>query len=430
MMKFQFSKDKCKMLWIVLSVWFGWTLIFGYYTYNTMVYNEKPRIIKIGTVNCTTGINNINIKQWKYIFFQHIRKNGGSMICKLFYKLGLVTETSFKHNCRISDKLQREELIFQSFKNKKKMSISEYSLKVEQLKTYVKNDLKCQMIASEVYDFPLIAKINTNNNSKIFDQIWNDTLLITNFRSPFAHVLSEITRGMVARIKVNSQTLDCRDIFSDMIDNYNYSDSSDHDKNIDLSNKKIDDLIINCIQNNIAISYNSYIQIFSNKIQWSAWKSNLKLSSIKKKINFQTFANAKYVISKFDIILITELYNVTMIQFLPFGIIPQCSKLWFKAYQFGICNNDAIYKDNNTTLNFELNLKINMFRNCYNHFFKNNIKVVQPHTEFIYKLNYNTASINVKNLVANYTKWDAKLYNFAKQLAIERSTKIFNGQMW
>ena len=75
---------------------------------------------------------------------------------------------------------------------------------------------------------------------------------------------------------------------------------------------------------------------------------------------------------------------------------------------------------------------VEQFRDCYNRFFSKYIRLVQPHYDHTMNntFDYKSISTDVKQLIANYTFWDEKLYQFAKQIAIQRSKKVLNAQMW
>ena len=74
---------------------------------------------------------------------------------------------------------------------------------------------------------------------------------------------------------------------------------------------------------------------------------------------------------------------------------------------------------------------LRQFQECYNNFFENNIanNIVQHNPNAKQHFNYHSLSDNIFQLADNDAKWDQKLYQFAKKLAIKRSNDIFNGKI-
>ena len=125
---------------------------------HTTLKNPNETRIVVGS----TSTRSTQLKAWDLIFFQHLRKNGGSMICKVFYDLKLTSATLLEHNCQLPD--PSHDIKMNSFKQMKAMSIEEYTKEISRWKHYVNNTLKVKFAANEGQGFPIIPCINLKNN--------------------------------------------------------------------------------------------------------------------------------------------------------------------------------------------------------------------------------------------------------------------------
>lgn len=377
--------------------------------------------IDYDTVFKKYNYNETNIKQWKYIFFQHIRKNGGTMVCELFYRLNLTTKYYKEHNCK---------LIWKGYPVTLTMSEDEYIEYIQFWKDKLRqNNIKAD--ANEFSGFPLIEKIDVN--SDIFLKLWSDILTIANLRDPIIHDLSEVIHGQLAKFEFDINNTYLTQIFKSKYNGKTpnkglcFKNIGANFQGFNISSVNNSIKIVHCIKSNIQLTYNPYIQIFSSSIPYTlAHKMyDHKLSNLIKYLNNDALSNAKKVLNQFDVILNMDQLDMTLIQFIPFNLIPNCSFLWNKVYFF---QKDEMLNDNENER--KKTKMLNDFQTCYQNFVKNNITVVEPHSYIKKKVNYNAIRDDVYQLIVNYTQWDRKLYQFAKDVVTQRYNKVINGQFW
>ena len=372
--------------------------------------DEKSKLLLSAKL---TVVQDDGIKPWQYIFFQHVRKNGGTMICKYLLELNLTNS-----NCQIH---------WQGYPVSSEMTNTEYINMINNMKDEIKLH-NISAVANEFSGFPLIPNISATDD--IFKSLWSDILTITNLRDPLIHDLSEIMHGQIATYDAenNSDTALIQQLSSSTKETntkgmcfklFNTRQTSFSISSDDTSIK-----LLHCLKNNVHLTYNPYTQLFSNQIMWKAkHKYNFDETNHKDLImNEDIFQSAKQVIESMDVILISEMLNVTFVQLAPFYLIPKCSKLWYTAYIGNIKGN--------MHLNSIQSEQLERFLVCYKDYFEKHIKVVEPHKYIKNNLNYSRVSNDVKLAIYNYTKWDSKLYQFAKTLAVNRSNKILAGRMW
>ena len=350
-----------------------------------------------------------SIKQWKYIFFQHLRKNGGTMICYHLYRLRLASRKCMRE-------LPKPILI--------SMNTTQYIDAINYMKNEL-DQLNIRARQNECSTFPLTQNMSVTD--KIFQTLWNDTLTITNFREPLFHDLSEVIHGRfpLYDIRVDDDIEWSERVFRGK-NGRCYKEFDIQNTSSTLSSVKTSRKIVHCLKNNIHLTYNSYMQVFSNQISWKCFPNRFKFdetnhTDLQAIMNDDGLQNVKQIISAFDVILIQESFNTTFAQLVPFNLIPKCSELWYDAF-----NHD----NNNTTSNSTKSDKLNKFHQCYADFFVEQIWNIEPHAYIKKNFNYDTLTEDARNFIANYTKWDVKVYDFAKDLALKRAKKIFAGEMW
>ena len=283
--------------------------------------------------------------------------------------------------------------------------------------------------ATEMYGFPLplnfgdsqaLDKDVLTSIDKIFLDVWNDVLTVTNFRNPQRHVLSEFLHGLAAMFDLRNAGSEYSDLIDTMGTKAHGYCSGDTflGKRVENVSDLLDtEEILLCLQQNVGLTYNSYVQIFSPDFEWDGWNRNVAVEDMH--FDENVLNHAEKVLDNFDVILITELLNLTLVQLVPFGIVPNCSTIWHQLVQKR--SEDSGQVDNTV---------LRTFHKCYNDFVTKNIHVVEPHYYIKPDFPYEQVSPKVKELTNNYTIWDQKLYEFAKKVAIKRSKLVFSGRMW
>ena len=366
-------------------------------------------------------------KDWKYVWFQHIRKNGGTLInrfvfwstsrihCKElpFYDSHYMTKANGRQGAKVYHTID---------------NTSDYRSKINRLKQTL-TDKSRLVYTNEFYSFPTIFSKNGPDYSQLFDiwdEMWNDTLLVTIFRDPFFHVISEVVHGYIAKLRFENK----------MTNYYNSTKchillhpNNTHVYHKDNSIKYFNDIILKCIENNIQLTYNNYIQIFNNQQFWNALdiEDNSKLNELNKLIPSNNlndknmnllYDNIKKIIFKFDVIIINEYLQETFVQFVPFNFVSKCYQHW---------NNVQLIR-NETNL-FKYQYCIN--KTIINKYIPN----VQPHKQ-LHRLNMESDKIDIYyskdliKLIKSFNIWDDRLYQYATKLALHRSNLIINGYMW
>eukprot|EP01083_Nonionella_stella_P234259 824710_1 len=239
------------------------------------VYNDKP--LETNELERKLATDELKVKQWNYVYFQHIRKTGGTS----------VVDGVFHRN----DLCAANRCITWSVFGGLDKTIDDHKHKCDQM--------GMKLIVNEWYPF------YTSHYLIHKDDKWNDVLLTTILRDPIQRVWSDMS---------NAATFACGGM--------NNTIGPEWKQRI-----QNESLLIECVeQYQYAYTSNVYVKIFSGSWKYAIIDHEKHLPQHNIDYNPLHMAHkvhlnvAKSIIMEFDVILLLDMWDETHIQLICNGI--------------------------------------------------------------------------------------------------------------